>query len=52
MGQGGGHAQGEGNDQVNGAEPDRGRSAAMAPTDQATMTRTRVVSRDGTQIAY
>lgn len=36
--------------QVNGAEPDRGRSAAMAPTDQATMTR--VVSRDGTQIAY
>jgi hypothetical protein len=22
--------------QVNGAEPDRGRSAAMAPTDQAT----------------
>jgi pimeloyl-ACP methyl ester carboxylesterase len=36
--------------QVNGAERDRRRSAAMAPTDQATMTR--VVSRDGTQIAY
>jgi pimeloyl-ACP methyl ester carboxylesterase len=35
--------------QVNDAERDRGRSAAMAPTDQATMTR--VVSRDGTQIA-
>src|SRR5918994_7103125 len=36
--------------QVNGAERDRRRSAAMAPTDQATMTH--VVSRDGTQIAY
>jgi pimeloyl-ACP methyl ester carboxylesterase len=36
--------------QVNGAELERGRSAAMAPTDQATMTR--VVSRDGTPIAY
>jgi pimeloyl-ACP methyl ester carboxylesterase len=36
--------------QVNGAERDRRRSAAMASTDQATMTR--VVSGDGTQIAY
>jgi pimeloyl-ACP methyl ester carboxylesterase len=41
---------GKGTIQVNGAERDRRRSAAMAPTDQATMTH--AVSRDGTQIAY